>query len=158
MLISPLILISYIALDSLSGGIDADALGVAAVSFGTIFFILRVARARIVLADVNILVINPVFTYEVPYGAVRSVREENTLILVTKVDGAVYSAAFGSSVIDHFVRSTGRAVDAVDRRVRAFRGGGEGRVVKRMTRAWVTDLFGLGALICGVAAVWAGSL
>lgn len=152
-----LMLIGSIALASLADGVDADALGVAAVCLVSASFILRVGRARIVLADVNVLVVNPVFTYAIPCRAVREVREEHTLIIVTNGEGDISSAAFGSSLIDHFVRSTERASDEVARHVRAFRGRAAGGVVRRMTRAWVADACGLAALVCAVAAVWAGS-
>ncbi len=148
----------FTALASLSQGVDVDALGVAGVCLVVVALILRVGRSRIILTDLNIVVVNPIFTYVVPYAVVRRVEEEHALTLVTATNEKIHSSAFGSSLIDYFVRSTERAADEIEARVRLSgrKGAGNAVVVRRLTRAWLSDLYGVGALICAVVAVSSG--
>lgn len=152
-------LLSFTALASLSQGLDVDALGVASACLTAVALILRVGRSRIILTDLNISVVNPIFTYTVPYAAVKRVEEEHALTLVTVANERIHSSAFGSSLIDHFIRSSERAADEIEARVRlsSRKGVRNVAVVRRLTRAWLANFYGLGALTCAVVALWSGS-
>lgn len=152
-------LIAFIALGSLSQGFDVDALGVAAVCLAVTALILRVGRSRVVLTGLDVVVINPVFMYTVPCGAVRGVEEEHALTLVTHANERIHSSAFGSSLIDYFFRSTERAATEVDAYVRRMsrKGTGNAVVVRRLARSWLADLYCLAALACAVSAMWGGN-
>ncbi|MDX2407371.1 hypothetical protein NJO91_30130 [Streptomyces microflavus] len=151
---------SFTALASLSRGVDVDALGVASVCLAVVALILRVGRSRVILADLTITVINPIFTYVIPYSGVKRVDEERALTLVTVANEEIHSSAFGSSLIDYFVRSTEHAASEIEARVRLSsrrKGAGSISVVRTLTRAWLANIYGIGALICAVVAVWGGS-
>ncbi|MFE3473707.1 hypothetical protein ACFXOI_19030 [Streptomyces bacillaris] len=152
-------LIAFIALGSLSQGFDIDALGVAAVCLAVTALIIRVGRSRIILTDLNVVVVNPVFTYMVPCAVVRNVEEEHALTLVTNSNERIHSSAFGSSLIDFLFRSTERAAMEVEAHVRRVsrKGTGNPVVVRRLARSWLADLYCLAALACAVAAIWGGN-
>lgn len=140
-----------IALRSPLRGFDVDSLNVAAVCLWVAFLIPRIERSRIHFVDLNVMIINHLLTYLVPCGAVEGVDGERALGLAVKASEKIYSFSFDSSVIDQFVRSAERA--AGDRNSCPQKGGKGVVVVRRLTKAWLADLYFLGAPTCAVVAI-----
>ncbi|WP_410537920.1 hypothetical protein [Streptomyces sp. KL2] len=127
---------------------------------GTVVFIRRIAESRIVLGRETLTVVNPLRTYEVSYTAVSRVGSDGGgTLTVETVDGeVVQSTGFGGSLVDHFVGTTGRAVERIRLRLPERPRGYRKKlppappVRRRMTRSWPTDIFLAATVVCAVCA------
>ncbi|MFD0421507.1 hypothetical protein [Streptomyces parvus] len=70
---------------------------------------------RIVLGESELKVVNPLFTYRIPYHLVMEVdtSKGGTLTVHTFEGGEIYATAFGGSLLDHFIGSLDRAAARV---------------------------------------------
>ncbi len=121
---------------------------------GVITLMARIWGSRIELNANNLTVVNPVLTYKIPYGAVKEVRGGGGASLNMALDdgGEVYSTAFGGSVIDGFVNSSGRAAEVVRKTVKERRGRSGGSVERRLTHPIPSTCCLVGSIACWVAA------
>ncbi|MEU2432915.1 hypothetical protein ABZ611_26080 [Streptomyces sp. NPDC007861] len=142
-----------------SGAARGPLIGVAAC-LGTIALVRRILCSRIVLGKISLKVVNPVFTYELPYRLVAQVKTAtNGTLTVDMVDGhEVYATAFGGSLLDHFVGSSEKAATRLQEAVRQRRGRlGVGVSARRtLTVSWIADLCTLGAVGVLIAAIAVG--
>ncbi|MFI6055602.1 hypothetical protein ACIBCO_36655 [Streptomyces violascens] len=126
------------------------------------FFTVAVGRrfwgSRIVLGE-QIAVINPVFTYRIPCGAVVEARADasGSLVILCGDGATMHASAFGGALMDHWVGSTARAVEAInDHRQSAGKRSSSAPVVRSVTRAWTADVFLAAGIASAVAAVYLG--
>ncbi|MEU0087354.1 hypothetical protein [Streptomyces sp. NPDC006274] len=132
-----------------------------ALCFATIALVRRVLCARVVLDPGVLRVVNPLFTYVVPYRLVSEVGtgKDGTLKVRTTEGGEIYATGFGGSLLDHFVGSADRAAERLREVARQRRGrrDGEAESARRtVTVSWVGDVCLVTALGVAVAAVVSG--
>jgi hypothetical protein len=91
---------------------------------------LRLTRSRIHLAARQLIVVNPVFWYSVPYAAVHKAEAApgSGLLLRTKKDfrgeAEVFSVGFAGSLLDRRFQTAGKAAKAISKaKKRSPRGG-----------------------------------
>ncbi|MFD7337863.1 hypothetical protein ACFV98_17925 [Streptomyces violascens] len=130
----------------------------AAACFFTVAVGRRFFGSRVVLGE-QIVVINPVFTYRIPCGAVVEARADarGSLVILCGDGATMYASAFGGALMDHWVGSTARAAKAVnDYRRSAGKRSSSASAVRSVTRAWTADVFLVAGVASAVAAVYLG--
>ncbi len=146
-----------------------DHLAIAAFSLGCIALVWRIMGAKVVLTVDTMIVVNPVFSYEVGYHGVWRVGGDSrgTLTVWTFTDEEISSFGFSGSILDHFVRTSDRAAERIQRRLpvkkREVRKGERGRreleekygVRRSISRAWGADACALTSMVLWI---WAGVL
>ncbi|MCT9091487.1 hypothetical protein N4G70_21835 [Streptomyces sp. ASQP_92] len=130
----------------------------AASCFGTIAIVRRIFGARVIL-DRQVTVINPVFTYRIPYSSIKEVvvNGGGSLVICGIDGGLTYVSAFNGSLIDKFVGSSLKAAGSIDERRheerrRAGKSESSSRPSRSVSRAWVADAFLAAAIFCAVCA------
>ncbi|MFD4374324.1 hypothetical protein [Streptomyces sp. NPDC058486] len=140
------------------GDIKREDLQAASLMLEMLFVIWRFAGSRILLLGSTVKIVNPLLTYTVPVGSVRSIASSQGLSLATSDGREINSMAFGRSLIDHFVGTSTKAADRIERHVRRRRNGRAGGVVERaLTWEWRADVFALAGVACLVASMFIGS-
>ncbi|MFE6699883.1 hypothetical protein [Streptomyces sp. NPDC057718] len=158
---SAMALMSFIAAAAASMVSADDARGPlsgVAACLGTMVLVRRILASRIVLGDSELKVVNPVFTYQIPYRLVVEVdtSKDGTLTVHTSEGEEIYSTAFGGSLLDHFVGSSDRAVARIKETVRQRRSPRtEAQARRTLTVSWVADFCLLGTIGVAVAALLA---
>ncbi|MER5733354.1 hypothetical protein ABT084_34340 [Streptomyces sp. NPDC002138] len=146
---------------SMTGGMPPQgALAVMAACLGVIAFCRRITGSRIVLGQHVLSVVNPVFTYNVPYRYVAKVTSDprGNLVVTTRDAVDIRPVGFAGSLIDHFVGSTDRAVAELKAALAEPRDlRGDSRPVRQWTRSWVADGCAAGMLVCIVLAGFASA-
>ncbi|MFJ6612693.1 hypothetical protein ACIQPT_20730 [Streptomyces sp. NPDC091289] len=143
------------ASDVSSGAARGPLIGVAAC-LGTTVLARRIGTARVVLGESELKVVNPVFTYRIPYRLVMEVdtSKHGTLTVHTTEGEEIYSTAFGGSLLDHFVGTSDRAVVRIKETARQRRGPRtEERSRRTITVSWIADFCLLGTVCVAVAAL-----
>ncbi|MFD7840275.1 hypothetical protein [Streptomyces sp. NPDC059761] len=148
-----------IGLVMVADGPDHGALEVMAALLGVTAFCRRIAGSRIVLDQRGVSVINPLFTYDIPYRNVARVENGQGSLLVTTTQAVeILSVGYAGSIIDSFVGSTDKAVAQVKAVLAERRDlSGDTPTVRRLTRAWVADGCAIGMLVCILLALTVGS-
>ncbi|MFF4104913.1 hypothetical protein [Streptomyces sp. NPDC001903] len=142
-----------------SDGLDRAALEVMAACLGVVAFCRRITGSRIVLDRRGVTIVNPVFTYEVPYRYVARVENDRrgNLVVTTSQAVEISSVGYAGSIIDNFVGSTDKAVAQIKAALAERRDlRGDAAPVRRWTRAWVADVCTVGMVVCVVLALVAG--
>ncbi|MFB6613241.1 hypothetical protein ACFCV9_03285 [Streptomyces sp. NPDC056367] len=96
------------------------------------------------------IVVNPVFTHDIPYRHVANVAADSggNLVIITSQAVEIGAFGFGGSLVDHVVGSTDRAVSQIKAGISERRDlRGDSRTVRRFTRAWVADGCTVGMLV-----------
>ncbi|MFE9559348.1 hypothetical protein ACFYOD_38725 [Streptomyces sp. NPDC006703] len=128
-----------------------------AACFGTVALARRVWGSRIVMAG-QLVIVNPVFTYRIPYRSIRNVsaNDRGSLIVQETNENFLYASAFSGSLIDMLTGSTDRAVKSINEyRHATSLPESSTSSVRTVTRAWSADAFLVAAIAC---AVYAGTL
>ncbi|MBM7056029.1 hypothetical protein [Streptomyces durocortorensis] len=137
-------------------GLIKDPLIGVAACLGTIVLTRRIGTARIILGKSELKVVNPVFTYRVPYRLVMDVDTSTggTLTVHTTEGEEIHSTAFGGSLLDHFFGTSDRAVARIKEIVRQRRGPRtEAQARRTLTVSWIADFCLLGTIGVAVAAL-----
>ncbi|WP_406181755.1 hypothetical protein [Streptomyces sp. NBC_01006] len=132
------------------------ALAVMAACLGAIAFCRRITGARVVLDQQGVIIVNPVFTYEIPYRYVSKVESDRrgSLVITTREAVEIRPLGFAGSIIDHFVGSTETAVAKIKAALAERRDlRGSSHPVRRFTRPWVADACAIGTVVCVVLAL-----
>ncbi|MFE7480569.1 PH domain-containing protein [Streptomyces sp. NPDC057552] len=125
-------------------------------------FIGRIGNCKVILRDDELAVVNPLRTYILPKSAVRgvSVNDGGTLRFHLDDDRKIYSFAFGGSLIDRFVGSSGKAERKAETWLRSDRAesaaGAEAVAPQaRWTRCASADAaIVLGVVVAAVGGIW----
>ncbi|MFJ9182285.1 hypothetical protein ACIRQO_04310 [Streptomyces anulatus] len=147
-----------LAAEDVSSGAARGPLTGIAACLGTIVLVRRIAASRIELGESELKVVNPVFTYRIPYRMVTEVdtSQDGTLTIHTSEGGEIYSVAFGGSLLDHFIGTSDRAVARINETVRRRRSPRtEGPSRRTVTVSWIADFCLLGTIGVAVAALLA---
>ncbi|WP_162600166.1 hypothetical protein [Streptomyces sp. CS131] len=139
-------------------GLIKDPLIGVAACLGTIVLTRRIGTARIILGKSELKVVNPVFTYWVPYRLVMDVdtSTDGTLTVHTTEGEEIHSTAFGGSLLDHFIGSSDRAVARIKETVRQRRSPRtEAQARRTLTVSWIADFCLLATIGVAVAALLA---
>ncbi|MFE3389655.1 hypothetical protein [Streptomyces anulatus] len=129
--------------------------GVAA-ALGTIVLTRRIGASRIMLGKSELIVVNPVFTYRIPYRLITEVdtSQDGTLTIHTAEGGEIYSIAFGGSLLDHFIGSSDRAAARIKDIVRQRRSPRtEAQARRTLTVSWIADFCLLATIGVAVTAL-----
>ncbi|MFB8140518.1 hypothetical protein [Streptomyces parvus] len=140
-----------------SGAAHGPLTGIAAC-LGTIVLVRRIMGSRIVLGKSELEIVNPVFTYRIPYRLVAEVdtSQDGTLTIHTSEGGEISSVAFGGSLLDHFVGSSDRAAARIKEIVRQRRSPRtEAQARRTLTVSWIADFCLLATIGVAVAALLA---
>ncbi|WNF26845.1 hypothetical protein RI138_08340 [Streptomyces sp. C11-1] len=149
--------IAAAAADLASSGDARGPLSGVAAALGTIALTRRIGAARVVLGKSELKIVNPIFTYRVPYRLVTEVNtsEDGTLTVHTSDGVEINATAFGGSLLDHYFRTSDRAVTRVQEIVRQRRGPrkDDDRSRRAITVSWIADICLLGTVCVAVAAL-----
>ncbi|MFE4674254.1 hypothetical protein [Streptomyces sp. NPDC056723] len=146
---------------TLSDGLDSGAFAVMAACLCVVTLARRIWCSRIILEGNSITLINPLFTYIIPYREIGNAQSDKggTLVISTRGYGDISCIGFGGSLIDSMVGSTDRAVEIINARLKTKykpQRGVQPQAAKRITFSPLADLCFFGALSCVVAAVIIG--
>lgn len=131
-----------------SGNASGPLSGVVA-ALGTIALIRRIGASRVILGKSELKMVNPLFTYRIPYHHVMEADTSGggTLTVRTFDNEEFYSAGFGGSLLDHFIGSSGRAAERINETVRKRRvPRTEEQPRRTLTISWIADLCLFGAI------------
>ncbi|MGW8489958.1 hypothetical protein [Streptomyces sp. NPDC055886] len=147
-----------LAVEDITPGAPRGPLSGVAACLGTITLTRRIGTSRIVLGKSALKVVNPVFTYRVPYRLVTNVdtSRDGTLTVHTIEGEEIHSTAFGGSLLDHFIGTSDRAVARIKETVRQRRSPRtQGPSRRTITVSWIADFCLLGTIGVAVAALLA---
>ncbi len=145
-------------------GEDAGAMFGAAMCLGVGSLALRVTRSRVHLTGTSLLVVNPVMTYELPYGAVKKaeVNPGGSLVIVPKDPGprtdeeGYLVVGFAGSLLDRAFGTSPKAAAEINkvRRTRRKATAPGGETTRSLTVDPVAELLLVAAAACAVVAVF----
>ncbi|MFE7048081.1 hypothetical protein ACFVAM_06915 [Streptomyces californicus] len=157
-ILAAMVFFAALAAEDVSSGAAHGPLTGIAACLGTIVLTRRITASRIVLEASELRVVNPIFTYRIPYHQVMEVdTSQNGTLTVYTFDGSeVYSTAFGGSLLDHFIGTSDRAVAQIKETVRERRVPRTKEESRRtLTVSWIADFCLLGTIGVVVAAILA---
>ncbi|MDT0489931.1 PH domain-containing protein [Streptomyces griseus] len=125
-------------------------------------FIGRIGNCKVIIRDEVLTVVNPLRTHILPKSAIRGVSVDGggTLRFHLDQDREISSFAFGGSLIDHFVGSSGKAERKVEMWLRADRAESAAAAEAvapqaRWTRCTSADAaIVLGVVVAAVGGIW----
>ncbi|MBC9718864.1 hypothetical protein H9Y04_40685 [Streptomyces sp. TRM66268-LWL] len=143
--------------------------GAAIVAAGAVF-IRRIMMSRVILSHLSVTLVNPIFSYEIPHGAIRraEVSQTGSLIVQPKVPRAdgedgYFVVGFAGSLIDHFRRTADQAAAEINKWQRKHRKneGADGNIVRFIARDLISEGLLAVGIVCGFAALvllqsWSG--
>ncbi|MEU8950865.1 hypothetical protein [Streptomyces sp. NPDC048489] len=123
----------------------------------------RTMRSRIHLTDTSLIVVNPVFSYEVAYSVIRRIEtnQSGSLIILPKecaanTDGEGYFAVgYAGSLLDRFFKTSERAARELKKAQKKGRrlGGADEPVRRRLVADAVAEFMMLSAGGCMLASL-----
>ncbi|MEU6756944.1 PH domain-containing protein [Streptomyces sp. NPDC046685] len=147
---------------ALSSG-EAGPMFGAAVILGLGSLAYRVTRSRVHIGETSLTVVNPLFSHEVPYGAIRRIEgnRAGSLIVLPK-DGAADTegsgylvVGFAGSLLDRKFKTSDKAAAELKKRRHKGRHlpGADGPVRRKLAGDVVAETLLLAATVCAVASV-----
>ncbi|MFE0640656.1 PH domain-containing protein [Streptomyces sp. NPDC058877] len=123
----------------------------------------RVMRSRVHLGENSLTVVNPLFSYEVPYGAIRKIEvgSSGSLTVLPKEtvadaeDDGYLAVGFAGSLLDRVFKSSDEAAVELKKHHKRRRRapGANGPVRRRLVADAVAEAMLLSAAVCAACAV-----